>query len=1640
MRRNKFISRLLALVISVVSSGGNFAFAITPPPYLEGTVLSFDDADFANKMVKNDGSKADGKLIMNSDPNYTYNGAEYSGKLDLAVTKWGTEKASLSKLGMVTNWEAYDTLHVNFYSTKDNNHYTICLYETGNESDPFYYTTIYSTEVGWQTVDIPFNKFKKRNNPKNFKNICYFHIRTDDNPMDGKKVGSGQVSGLQMYFDKIWVTPSDFETELSAPQSSIQDGEGNVSAELNGNKEIVYTFDKTLCDIDYSPAVTITEINGLNETLTEQGYNVSADENNLIISFDQPLNSPCKYKVEIACDYIYSKSGAKLGENIITNFAVGKGMEDFKVASVTPENGTRNYDIDVDDFEYVIAFNNDLSATADYRDFIEFSVNSEALDKDDFSAEVQEKELILTLEQGLQEKSEYKVKLLDSFVDADGNNLVGDREFSFTTAKAPVALSADGVAFSSQSDADMNETSEYGGIIVDTNGLTGEKTLKFNYTANQSLKQDVILRKGDISSYSYINYLIYNDSDDGDINFVLSGKNGYKSYSYTPERSGWQIVSVPIHQFKESVAEDVSLIERYSLDFSDKTSDGSILIDRIWFSDSQITSTSEVTDTTYEDFAVNVDEKLDGDLTYTFTFNQSLYEYVNETAVSVSRYVNGSYVPYNDGYEVSTAGKELKVKFLNEFNTNDTIKIEVISDKICTADYSLFRGSIERTFTVGSYSPYFMFIQSDVPQEVQDLTEQFVCNMTFNNPVNKSLSLQDYISVYENGTKKYNFYSYSVNNNVVTITSNSHLKADSSYRIEIVADYCDINNNPMGESYTIEFTTPKVANEDSIVIFSSDNATHMKDVTSRGAASESTENKYVFSKNARIRYTANKDKSAYISYEVFNASKMIYFNCLMYSPKVTDDSMNFIFYTSKEDNKYQKYTYKVNWEGWKVVSLPLSEMGGSWHNIEAVMFNFGGWGTSWEEDGYIDVSKVWFSKAQAKAPVIENLDLIKTINDYPSVGGRIVVAFRDELIQGTDPVVTVSKYIDENNTENITGFEKEIKGNELIIKTPALDEGTDYVVEIDKLISIDYVMNESPVELHIKTDNGRVHLSEIESTGSIQAGNSVSVTSKMVSSVADCDGYVLNIVSYTESGNTENKKSKNIDRTTLSATDSISVTAQTNHIIAYVADENGNVVGDRFLKIDKNGAEEIFGRQTTGEAAVSVNDYVLNDNVATMNVSVSGQSDIIKAVVKKEDTIITEELFSTNGTATVEYHYIFADNASSGVYTIDFDGELSSDKCEVKYISKQDREKITRYSNTDADSLLAMQDVVELMGNSSHTKEQMNEICTKIVLNKPYDSFDESKAAYNKTVSLLSTLKGITTWQSIPSFIADNGTYLYAKDADVTYYNSLQGERAKNAVAQKMQGDLPLSGFEDFRKALSKAVAAYKKELNSSGSNSSGSSGGSGGSGGGYTSSGATGSITTADTKYQPTVQNNAESGIFDDLSNYGWASESIMSLYRKGIISKADDKKFRPADNITREEFTKMMVVALYNGASAENHKFTDETDGAWYDYYLDVAYEKNLISGYEDGSFGIGKNITREEMITIASRAVIGDEKISYDLKTGFADQNDISEYAIEYVVYLKNNNLINGDENGCFRPKDFATRAEAAKFLSSVLAQLQ
>lgn len=183
---------------------------------------------------------------------------------------------------------------------------------------------------------------------------------------------------------------------------------------------------------------------------------------------------------------------------------------------------------------------------------------------------------------------------------------------------------------------------------------------------------------------------------------------------------------------------------------------------------------------------------------------------------------------------------------------------------------------------------------------------------------------------------------------------------------------------------------------------------------------------------------------------------------------------------------------------------------------------------------------------------------------------------------------------------------------------------------------------------------------------------------------------------------------------------------------------------------------------------------------------------------------------------------------------------------------------------------------------------------------------------------------------------------------------------------------------------------------------------------------------------------NTLEATLFTDTKNYPWAEDAIKNLYQKGIVRGMGDGTFGCSRNISRADFTVMLV-----RLSGQNVPFTENFDDVTEDkyYYKEVGIAKVLgfASGRENNTFDPGRSITREDMATLAWRALTREgilkDETDFSLSAKFADANEISEYARIAVAVMVEKNLLSGYETGDFKPKGLATRAECAVLLNKV-----
>ena len=98
------------------------------------------------------------------------------------------------------------------------------------------------------------------------------------------------------------------------------------------------------------------------------------------------------------------------------------------------------------------------------------------------------------------------------------------------------------------------------------------------------------------------------------------------------------------------------------------------------------------------------------------------------------------------------------------------------------------------------------------------------------------------------------------------------------------------------------------------------------------------------------------------------------------------------------------------------------------------------------------------------------------------------------------------------------------------------------------------------------------------------------------------------------------------------------------------------------------------------------------------------------------------------------------------------------------------------------------------------------------------------------------------------------------------------------------------------------------------------------------------------------------------------WSESAIAFLTEQGIVNGYPDGTFRPANRITREEFAKLLYGYLskkidFSGISGKN--FSD-TDGSWASEAISKLGGAGIIDGYQDGSFGKGKSLSRAEDVS--------------------------------------------------------------------------
>ncbi len=515
------------------------------------------------------------------------------------------------------------------------------------------------------------------------------------------------------------------------------------------------------------------------------------------------------------------------------------------------------------------------------------------------------------------------------------------------------------------------------------------------------------------------------------------------------------------------------------------------------------------------------------------------------------------------------------------------------------------------------------------------------------------------------------------------------------------------------------------------------------------------------------------------------------------------------------------------------------------------------------------------------------------------------------------------------------------------------------------------------------------------------------------------------------------------------------VLADGGYIEIVISDENGNPVTDTITvyenRIDYGKTPRIFG--DLGDITMEIAGIDYPSRKLTVKGKVETDCERLVLLDVTGGIMSPSNIIKTNSEGGFTYEYIFPEGEVVSGATYNFKataigGEGKSADAEYVLMSKDEFESALGYIDeniADGEALIAYleeneqiaqtigvnfesedyialsgEDKIELMGDVLSEIKKGKQNVANVFKDGAADLRLKARAA-----AALEALKAETTTKATLTGVLEE----YNDVFEIS--ESFWKKYSKDKKIQDINKKFLTYNITDVSKVAEKLKDAYDYVYDDKGESTGG-----GNNSGKVNPSGGIGDKVEIDVSIANGNTANAYNRYFDDLADAQWAVKAINALAERGIVNGVSGKTFNPNGNVTREEFVKMLVEALGLYDTAATTDFADVSTSHWAYSYIASAQKCGLTKGVDGNSFGLGQLISREEMATMAYRAMIISGQTVSDGDVTFADKNQISNYALDAVGAMSNAGILNGVGDNLFAPKDICSRAMAAKVVYEII----
>ena len=171
----------------------------------------------------------------------------------------------------------------------------------------------------------------------------------------------------------------------------------------------------------------------------------------------------------------------------------------------------------------------------------------------------------------------------------------------------------------------------------------------------------------------------------------------------------------------------------------------------------------------------------------------------------------------------------------------------------------------------------------------------------------------------------------------------------------------------------------------------------------------------------------------------------------------------------------------------------------------------------------------------------------------------------------------------------------------------------------------------------------------------------------------------------------------------------------------------------------------------------------------------------------------------------------------------------------------------------------------------------------------------------------------------------------------------------------------------------------------------------------------------------------------FTDVPEKAWYRKAVEYVSDKGWMNGVGEMTFAPTMDVTRGMFVTLLAAYADVDVDNSNAAFADTGAGKWYTGAAAWAAEQEIVKGIGSDRFAPNRSISRQDLCTMLYKYLqSAGIQLKADSDRTYADFSSVSPYAREAVSFCAASGLVTGYEDGSFRPRKTATRAQVAQIL--------